>query len=97
MGIGVDLVWEVIRAVVGGPHQRRHDYRNFHVWVSLEAERQDGDADEEHGYHAYHLQQKRRFYLLKDSDSSNYPYKSRSGYVKSGRVWYNIVLSSVGL
>lgn len=45
------------RCVVPTPDRDRpiHDDRYPHVWVGLDAEGKDGDANEEHGYHSHDL------------------------------------------
>lgn len=60
MGVGFCLVRKVVGGVGGGIHFDHADGRHLHVGVGLEAEGEDGDADEEYGDDTYHLKKKKQ-------------------------------------
>ena len=69
VGLGLRLL-DGERGSVG---RRVHDellyYGDFHVRVGFQAEGEYGDADEEHGYNTYHLQEETEFEEMDDSSS----------------------------
>jgi hypothetical protein len=56
VGIGLRLVQCPGRRVERRVHRQVADHRNSHVRMRFQAERQDGNADEEHRYQTHNLE-----------------------------------------